>query len=112
MAEPVRAGVIGVGALGQHHARVYESLPEARLVGVYDRHRGRAAEVAARHSRRALADLRELLAEAEAAPGAVPTGDHHRVARAGRDEGRHAPGEQPTAPTPAEGDDHLPPARR
>ena len=107
MAEPVRAGVIGVGALGQHHARVYESLPEARLVGVYDRHRGRAAEVAARHSCRAFADLRELLAEAEAVSVAVPTVDHHRVARAVLEEGRHVLVEKPMASTLAEADDLI-----
>ncbi|MDR0310133.1 MAG: Gfo/Idh/MocA family oxidoreductase, partial [Acidobacteriota bacterium] len=34
--DKIRVGVIGVGALGQHHARVYASLPEAELVGVVD----------------------------------------------------------------------------
>ena len=43
-----RVGVIGVGALGQHHARVYAELPEATLVGVHDRDPERAREVAAR----------------------------------------------------------------
>ena len=33
---PFRAGVIGVGHLGQHHARLYASLPGAQLVGVAD----------------------------------------------------------------------------
>ena len=32
-----RVGVIGVGHLGQHHARVYTELLDARLVGVADR---------------------------------------------------------------------------
>jgi len=72
-AEPLRAAVIGVGALGQHHARVYQSLPEARLVGVYDVDHGRASEVAARHSCRAFEHLRDLLAEADAVSVAVPT---------------------------------------
>ena len=31
-----RFGVIGVGHLGQHHARVYTELLDARLVGVAD----------------------------------------------------------------------------
>ena len=107
MAEPVRAAVIGVGALGQHHARVYESLPEARLVGVYDVDHARAAEVAARHSCRAFAHLRDLLAAADAVSVAVPTVDHHRVARAVLDEGRHALVEKPMTSTLAEADDLI-----
>jgi predicted dehydrogenase len=106
-AEPLRAAVIGVGALGQHHARVYQSLPEARLVGVYDVNRGRAAEVAARHSCRAFAQLGELLAEADAVSVVVPTVDHHRVARAVLDEGKHALVEKPIASTLAEADDLI-----
>ena len=44
--DKIRVGVVGVGALGQHHARVYASLPEATLVGVVDPFPGRAEEVA------------------------------------------------------------------
>jgi predicted dehydrogenase len=40
-------GVIGVGALGQHHARHLAGLREVRLVGVCDIDAGRAAKVAA-----------------------------------------------------------------
>ena len=33
---PIRAGVIGVGSMGQNHVRVYRELPETTLVGVHD----------------------------------------------------------------------------
>ena len=107
MAEPVRAGVIGVGALGQHHARVYESLPEARLVGVYDVNADRAAEVAGRHSCHAFRELRDLLAAIDAVSVAVPTVDHHRIARTVLDEGKHVLVEKPMASTLAEADDLI-----
>ena len=42
-----RIGVIGVGALGWHHARHLAAMPEAELVGVYDIRPDRAAQVAA-----------------------------------------------------------------
>jgi predicted dehydrogenase len=77
----VRVGVVGVGALGQHHARVYADLPGATLVGLYDVDPARAAEVAARHGVPSFADLRELIARTDAISVAVPTVDHHRVAR-------------------------------
>jgi predicted dehydrogenase len=107
VAEPVRTGVIGVGALGQHHARVYESLPEARLVGVYDADAARAAEVAARHSCRAFPQLQELLAATDAVSVAVPTVDHHRIAREVLEEGKHVLVEKPMASTLAEADDLI-----
>ena len=91
----VRVGVVGVGALGQHHARVYAELPGARLAGIYDVDGSRAAEVAARHGVRAFGDLRELLDEAQAISVAVPTVDHHRVARALLEAGKDVLVEKP-----------------
>lgn len=96
-----------MGALGQHHARVYESLPEARLVGVYDVDAARAAEVAGRHSCRAFPELRELLDAIDAVSVAVPTVDHHRIARAVLEEGKHVLVEKPMASTLAEADDLI-----
>jgi predicted dehydrogenase len=91
----VRVGVVGVGALGQHHARVYANLPGATLAGVYDVNPARAAEVAARHGVPAFPDLRELTAAVDAISVAVPTVDHHRVARALLDAGKDVLVEKP-----------------
>jgi predicted dehydrogenase len=71
--------VVGVGALGQHHARVYASLEQAELVGVYDTDEGRASEVAARHGARSFSDVDALLESADAVSVAVPTESHHSV---------------------------------
>ena len=35
-ATPLKAAVIGVGAMGQHHARVYAQMSSTRLVAVAD----------------------------------------------------------------------------
>src|SRR5262245_59020776 len=102
---PVPVGVIGVGALGQHHARVYAELPEARLVGVHDRDSGRAAEVAGRHGCRAFPEVTALLAEVRALSVAVPTVDHHAVARQALEAGRDVLLEKPMTATLEEADD-------
>ena len=39
----IRCGVAGVGSLGQHHARIYASLPTAELTGIYETNDARAA---------------------------------------------------------------------
>jgi predicted dehydrogenase len=53
----LRMGVIGVGHLGQHHARVYAELDGCRLVGVCDPDQQRGRDVAARHATRYAADV-------------------------------------------------------
>jgi predicted dehydrogenase len=72
-------GVIGVGALGRHHARHLAALPEAELVGIFDVDRSRAREVAAEHGTRAFDDVDELLGRVEAVSIAVPTVNHAEV---------------------------------
>lgn len=74
--------VIGVGSLGQHHARLYAALPEADLRAVVDRDPGRAGEVAARHGVAALTDHRDLPRDLEAVSVAVPTSAHAAVVEA------------------------------
>jgi predicted dehydrogenase len=104
---PIRVGVVGVGALGQHHARVYASLPGARLAGVYDVDRTRAAEIAGRHGTRAFDHLRDLLDEVDAVSVAVPTVDHHRVARVLLDAGKDVLVEKPMTASVAEAEDLI-----
>jgi predicted dehydrogenase len=72
-------GVIGVGALGRHHARHLAALPEAELVGIFDVDRTRARAVAAEHGTRAFDDVDELLGRVEAVSIAVPTVHHAEV---------------------------------
>ena len=49
---PLRCGVIGVGRMGRHHARVYAQLPDTELVGVVDANSDRAGDVACRLDQR------------------------------------------------------------
>lgn len=102
-----RVAVVGVGALGQHHARVYASLPGVTLTGVFDIDAQRAGEVAARHGCRAFAHLRDVVANAEAVSVAVPTVDHHRVAKALLEAGKDVLVEKPMTKTLQEADDLI-----
>ncbi len=76
----IRCGVAGVGSLGQHHARIYASLPNAELVGIYEASDARAAEICAKHNCRRFATLAELGAACEVVSVVVPTDKHAEVA--------------------------------
>ena len=107
-----RVAVVGVGALGQHHARVYAGLSSAELVGIYDVEPARSREVAERHGCPVLAHLRDVVDAADAVSVAVPTVDHHRVVRALLDAGKDVLVEKPIAATLDEADDLVRLARR
>lgn len=106
-----RVAVVGVGALGQHHARVYAGLEQASLAGVYDVEAARSREVAARHGCPVLGTLDEVIGAADAVSVAVPTVDHHRVVRLLLEAGRDVLVEKPIATTLEEADDLVRTAR-
>jgi predicted dehydrogenase len=98
----LRAGVIGVGHLGQHHTRLYASLPAARLVGVVDQSADRARMIADRHGAKVFRTVDELLPQVDVVSVAVPTSAHHQVAKACLQAGKHVLVEKPIAVTSAE----------
>lgn len=112
MTQTVRLGVVGLGALGRHHARVSAAIPAAKLVAVYDIDRNRAEEVARLYDgARVASSLGELVDSVDGAIVAVPTVVHHEVARALLEASRHVLVEKPMTTTVAEGEDLLACAR-
>ncbi|WP_049924721.1 Gfo/Idh/MocA family protein [Halopiger djelfimassiliensis] len=79
--ERIDVGVIGVGSMGHHHARVYSELPEATLVGVADTDADRATAVASEYGTAAM-DRESLLDAVDAVSVVVPTQYHYEVATA------------------------------
>jgi len=77
--EPLDVGVVGVGAMGQHHARVYSNLSEATLVGVADTDDGRANEIATRYATKHYG-VDELIERVDAVSIVVPTAHHYDLA--------------------------------
>ncbi len=76
----LKVGVVGVGHLGRHHARILADHPEVELVGVVDSDLDRAGEIAAKHGSRAFSDPRDLIDSVDAVSIAVPTILHETVA--------------------------------
>lgn len=78
--EKVKVGVVGVGYLGVHHARIYSEIPSAELVGVADTDRKKAEEIAQRFNTTPYSDYRDLIKKVDAVSIVVPTILHHKVA--------------------------------
>lgn len=98
----LRAGVVGVGHLGQHHARHYATLPGVTLAGVCDASADRATLIAGRHGVQAWTNLADLLAQVDLVSVAAPTSAHFSAAKACLDAGKHVLVEKPIAVTSAE----------
>ncbi|MEY3607258.1 MAG: hypothetical protein RLZZ447_46 [Verrucomicrobiota bacterium] len=107
----IRCGVAGVGSLGQHHARIYATLPGVEFVGVFDADPRRAAEVAGRHGGRVFPDLATLGAACDAVSVVVPTDRHAEVALALLAAGSHLLIEKPLCASLAEAEQVLAAAR-
>ena len=97
--KPVRVGVIGIGNMGWHHARVLSLLRDAELVGVADPDPARGQLAVEQFGCRWFSDYAELLKEVEAVCIAVPTLLHHPVGMACFDAGVHVLIEKPIAAT-------------
>lgn len=86
---PIRVGVIGVGYLGQHHARIYSEIKDTELTAVVDTDQERADTFAEKYRCVACSDYKEILHKVDALSIVTPTTFHYRIAleclRAGKD---------------------------
>ena len=99
----LRAAVVGVGHLGQHHARILSTMPGVTLVGVADPNASRAAEIAAAHGTQPFADVSALPA-VDAVVVAAPTEVHAEIAAPLLERGVAVLVEKPLARTLEEAD--------
>lgn len=84
-----------MGSLGQHHARIYASLPNVELVGIHDVDPERAKAVADPLGTRAFADAESLARACEALSIVVPTHLHAEVGIPAMHGGAHLLVEKP-----------------
>ncbi len=97
----IRMGLIGLGAMGRHHARVIRQVEGMELVALADPYGDQHAVAAGLN---VLPDVHALIAEGiDAAMVAVPTYLHEEVALTLAEAGVHAMVEKPIAATAASG---------
>ncbi len=73
-------GVIGVGYLGQHHARIYSALKNVNLAGVCDISEEQGRKIAKQYNTEYYSERNKLLEYVDAVSVAVPTPLHYDVA--------------------------------
>jgi predicted dehydrogenase len=75
-----RVAVIGVGALGKHHARILATLPDVDLVAIVDINEARAREIAGLVNAPSFTNASDVIGRVDAVTIAVPTESHSTVA--------------------------------
>ena len=100
----LKVAVIGVGHLGEHHARLLAAMEHVELVGVVDTKAGRAEEIAAKFGTHAFRDAAEVRSLVDAVTVAVPTESHVDVALPFVEQGSAVLVEKPLAASLAEAD--------
>lgn len=103
----LRMAVIGVGHLGQHHARILASMPDVDLVGVVDSSIDQAQLIAERLKTRPYTTHEAILKEVDAVSIVTPTIYHHPVAMSFLRAGVAVLVEKPICPTLAEADEMI-----
>ena len=94
----IRVAVLGVGSLGQHHARIYSELDkagQAQFVGVYDANADTANKIGAKHGAKIFSSISEAAQNSDALNIATPTTTHFEIAKPLLAQGKHVFVEKP-----------------
>ncbi len=103
----LNVAVVGVGHLGQHHARILSTFPDVEMVGVVDAHPEQAAKVAKVCRTRPFPSHEPLLSVVDAVSIATPTAAHFPVAKAFLDAGVAVLVEKPVCQTVEQADELI-----
>lgn len=99
----LRVAVVGVGSLGQHHARIAAASEATDLVAVVDPDAHRGQEIAGKFGTSWVPELSQVLDRVDAVQIAAPTGFHHALGLEVLGKGLHLIMEKPLAATLDEG---------
>ena len=110
----INVGVIGVGAMGYNHARVYYRLENANLVAVSDVSETTLKKVCKKYDTKGYSNIDELLEdpEIEVVSICVPTTHHHNVVMKAIEHGKHVLVEKPIAFTEEEASEMIEAAKK
>ncbi|MDI6640843.1 MAG: Gfo/Idh/MocA family oxidoreductase [Elusimicrobiota bacterium] len=79
--QKINIAVVGVGNLGQHHARIYSQLPDVNLVGLCDINPKRLEKICSEYNVSGYSNYKELVDKVDAVSVVVPTILHYSIAK-------------------------------
>lgn len=85
----IRVAVIGVGYMGQRHARIFSELGNASLVGVCDESEECRENISSLYNTTAYSDYRQLIGKVDCVSIATPTKFHYSIAKDFLQSGAH-----------------------
>jgi predicted dehydrogenase len=110
MAEKLRVGFVGAGAISQYHLVGWSEMPDAQIVAICDIDEAKAREKAdAFHIPRVHRDFRTMIAneKLDAVDIVTPVGTHAELTRIAADAGVHVSCQKPLTPTVREASDLI-----
>ena len=81
MSKKTKVGVVGVGYLGQIHAKIYDSMPNVELVMLADTHPETTKQLAERYGCEYTSNSLDMIDRVDAVSIVVPTSLHYDVAQ-------------------------------
>lgn len=110
----MKTAVIGTGAMGQHHVRLYSDIAESELVGVVDQNTKQTERLCSLYGGNPYTDYREMLEKEkpDAVTIALPTSLHRQATMDCLDAGIDVLVEKPIAKTVAEATEMIAEAKR
>ncbi|PKN72132.1 MAG: oxidoreductase [Candidatus Cloacimonetes bacterium HGW-Cloacimonetes-3] len=103
----IKIAVVGVGHLGQHHARKFQSIAGAELVGIYDQNRERAVQISTTLGCKAFESYEAMLDACDAVDIAATTTAHYALAKPALLAGKHIFLEKPITSELAQAEELL-----
>ena len=97
MSNKIKAGVIGVGAIGKNHARIYSEIDSADLVAVFDSDTDAAKEIVNLYGGVLAGSIEEFSNLVDVVSVATPTNTHRSIGESLLERGKHLLIEKPIA---------------
>lgn len=108
----IKSGVIGVGHMGKHHARILAEIPECELIGVCDIDKDKGQKIAKEYNCTYHGNIKELLSKTDAVIIATPTNTHRDITIEALNKGNHVLVEKPISLDLEEADEIITAASR
>lgn len=97
--EKLKVGIAGTGHLGKLHAKMFTSIPECKLAGVFDVDQSTSKTVSEEYGTETYNNLQDLLNQVEAVSIAATTSAHYDLAKECIKAGKHLFIEKPITAT-------------